>query len=107
MLGVSVLCSRIFSEFHLIFPADSESYWGSYFKYRKRCLCALLSLGAGVDGGRCRVPLLCAAHKSLVVTVSAVYAAVILMPSGLLALQLQHANNTREDECVGYFVAPL
>ena len=28
------------------FSPDSRSYWGSYFKYRKRCLCALQSLGA-------------------------------------------------------------
>ena len=26
---------------------DSESCWGSYLKYRKRCLCALWNLGAG------------------------------------------------------------
>ena len=32
---------------------DSVSYWGSYFKYSKRCMCALSSLGAA--GCRCCV----------------------------------------------------
>ena len=43
---------------HTLYSPDSESYWGSYFKYRKRCLCALWmlllwSLGAGAAAGRC------------------------------------------------------
>ena len=54
-----------------IFSPDSVSYWGSYFKYRKRCMCAFSSLGA-VYGAvavcawelgrwcRCCVLLLCA-----------------------------------------------
>ena len=44
---------------------DSVSYWGSYFKYRKSCVCAFSSLAAGCRWCvrcwcRCRVPLLCA-----------------------------------------------
>ena len=43
------------------YSPDRVSYWGSYFKYRKRCMCALGSLGAGAAAGcGCRVPLLCA-----------------------------------------------
>lgn len=38
---------REVSKFHN--SPDSESYWGCYFKYRKRCLC----LGAG-SAARCR-----------------------------------------------------
>ena len=34
---------------------DSESYWGPHFKLRKRCLCALWSLGAA--GCRCQMPM--------------------------------------------------
>ena len=33
---------------------DSKSYWGSYFKFRKRCLCALWSLCADA-GCRCQM----------------------------------------------------
>ena len=34
-------------------PGGAESYRGSYFKHRKRCLCALWSLGAGAAAGCC------------------------------------------------------
>ena len=37
----------------LVISPHSESYWGSYFNFWKRRLCALWSLGAG----RCRVAL--------------------------------------------------
>ena len=41
---------------HISSSPDSESYWGSYFKYRKRCLLALLILGAGAAAGcRCQM----------------------------------------------------
>ena len=34
------------------FPPDSVNYWGSCLKYRKSCVCALSSLGAGAAAGR-------------------------------------------------------
>ena len=33
-----------------LFPLDSESFWGSYFKHMKKRLCANWSLGAGAAG---------------------------------------------------------
>ena len=67
--------THIYIYTHTLYSPDSESYWGSYFKYRKRCLCALWNLDAGAAAGwccrmftavcalepphcRCRVPLL-------------------------------------------------
>ena len=40
----------------LLFSADGENYLGSYFKYRKRCRCALWSLSAGAVAARCVRP---------------------------------------------------
>ena len=31
----------------------APSYWGFYFKYGRRCLCVLWSLGTGADAGCC------------------------------------------------------
>ena len=85
---------------HLVFSADSESYWDPYFKYRKRCLRApLWSLSARAAAGcRSRVLLLdvhgrvrfgawvlgplqgaaAAAHKYIVFYVGSMLASVIL-----------------------------
>ena len=42
------VCSSSEAEF---FPRGCVSYWGSYFKYRKSCVCAFSSLGAGAAAG--------------------------------------------------------
>ena len=48
----------------LFIPQRARAIGALTCKYRKRCLCALWRLGAGVAGGRCRVPPQCAAHKN-------------------------------------------
>ena len=45
---IMALCIHIYIYIVLLFP-DSVSYWGSYFKYRKSCMCIFEP-----DAGGCR-----------------------------------------------------